>query len=223
MSSAIQRSERQAIRRIAREYERDGYAVIVEPSADKLPDWLGRFQIDLIASNDDENVVVEIKSQPHLKSPPAVDALARAVESHNGWRLDFVVIQSRGARLEHQRERLLDVAELQRRIKMAHKLRNDGLIDPAMLMLWSSVEGALRRSAVLAGVPIESFDSIALLKQLHFHGLLTSDQYSILRKTADIRNAAAHGLKSQAPDPGSLDALQDIAEDLARTSQQSSS
>lgn len=216
MSSAIRSSERQALRRVAREYQRDGYEVLIEPSTEMLPDWLGSFQIDLLASNKDEHVVVEIKSQPNLNAPPPVDALARAVESHAGWRLDFVVVNSRGAKLTHERERLLDEKELGRRIEMASKLQDEGLYEAAMLMLWSAIEGALRRSAVLAGILIESFDTIALLKQLHFQGLLTADQYRSLRGAADIRNATAHGLKSRAPSSDSLEALKDLANDLLR-------
>lgn len=216
MSSAVQLSEQKVLRRIAKEYERDGYAVLVEPSADDLPEWLAQFRIDLVASNDNENVIVEVKSQPYLKAPPAVDALARAVESHSGWRLDFVVTSSRGSKLAHQRERLLDVQELRRLIQMGEKLLADGLPDPAMLILWSAIEGALRRSAVLSGIPVGSLDSVALLKDLHFQGLLSSDQYRLLRDSADIRNAMAHGLKSPTPSSDRLEVLHDLASDLVR-------
>ena len=114
------------------------------------------------------------------------------MESHSGWRLDFVVTSSRRSKLAYQREQLLDVQELQRRILLAEKLSAEGLRDPAMLMLWSAIEGALRRSAVFAGIPFESFDSVALLKQLHFQGLLYDDLRVCFSSHAEQRHECIH-------------------------------
>lgn len=67
----------------AREYERRGYTVLIEPQDLALPEFLRGLRPDLIAHNAEEWVVVEVRSQASLVGD---DELARRVLAARGYR-----------------------------------------------------------------------------------------------------------------------------------------
>ena len=55
-------TERRKLLEVAREYRKQGYEVVIEPREEQLPSFLHSFQPDIIARNNEETVVIEIKS-----------------------------------------------------------------------------------------------------------------------------------------------------------------
>ncbi len=62
---------------VAREYRKKGYEVILEPGPSALPLFLAGFRPDLLARNENETVVIEIKSQETLSKSRAMVGQAR--------------------------------------------------------------------------------------------------------------------------------------------------
>ena len=54
--------ERRRLLALAREYRKLGYVVITEPTEEQLPDFLASLEPDMIAHNEQEDVVFAVKS-----------------------------------------------------------------------------------------------------------------------------------------------------------------
>ena len=57
---------------VAREYKKKGYEVVMEPGSSALPSFLAGFRPDLLARNENETVVIEIKPQETLSKSGAM-------------------------------------------------------------------------------------------------------------------------------------------------------
>ena len=79
----------------ARQYRKLGYEVIECPSDDQLPPFLRGFTPNLIATRDDDRVVLEVKRRDELKGSKQFVALATAVAQQIGWRLELIHLASR--------------------------------------------------------------------------------------------------------------------------------
>src|SRR6266496_2445884 len=82
--------ERTEIERIAREYQDQGYEVIVDPSAADLPDFVSEYRPDLIARSGKDCLVIEVNRPRNDARRQRIQAIAERVQSQPGWR--FVLI-----------------------------------------------------------------------------------------------------------------------------------
>ena len=82
---------RRRLLEVKREYEEQGYKVLLEPRGAELPEFLSQFSPDLIAYSDTENVVVAVKSRSTLVGSSDFLALTDVVNARPGWRLDLDV------------------------------------------------------------------------------------------------------------------------------------
>src|SRR5918999_1710393 len=102
MAGQSARSERDALERLAAEYARDGYEVIVEPTREQLPDFLKGFRPDVIVQGQGETIVIEAK-RPSIVAPTGqLKALAEEISKHPGWRLQVVIPSSRNKDKDRQ-------------------------------------------------------------------------------------------------------------------------
>ena len=76
---------------VKREYEEEGYRVVLEPRGADLPEFLSQFSPDLIAYSEMENVVVAVKTRSTLVGSADLLALTTAVNARPGWRIDLDV------------------------------------------------------------------------------------------------------------------------------------
>src|SRR5579859_7329581 len=86
MPATSQGPEADLMDQVANEYGRRGYDVILEPNPQDLPDVLRTLRPDLLASRDDDHVVVFVKTSRRalpLQPAPDVDVLR-----DEGWRVE---------------------------------------------------------------------------------------------------------------------------------------
>jgi uncharacterized protein YutE (UPF0331/DUF86 family) len=197
--------------RVAREYERNGYSVVITPDQASLPEPLSHFCPDAVARKGEEGVVIEVKTRRSLVGATYLPALAETVQRMPGWRLDLVVTNPREKRTVYSEEQLSE-ADIRGRIGEAKELSNDGSDVAAMLLAWSAVEGALRLLAHRHGIKIEYDAPDYVLRQLVVEGLLSHEQYRRLRSAAEIRNTLVHGFSVPHLEPGTVRHLAEVAE-----------
>lgn len=175
---------------LVREYERDGYSVVVEPDSSRMPAKLRSFEPDLLARRGDERVVVEIRG-PGLKRPSdEARALASAIEAHDNWRLDLVFYEPE----EERRARIAGPTTIKRSIGESRQLFKAGQKAAAMLLAWSALEAsAIRAIDRQAGEAVTLKSPHELLKNLVFYGLLPESELPGFSRIADKRNRTAHG------------------------------
>lgn len=208
--------EQQRLRELAREYRQQGYDVIVAPQASQLPAFLHEFCIDMLARNEHEQVVLEVRSQASMTNTPELDAIARVIQAHEGWRFELVVTNPRDREPAFLRgAQTLTRQDIAYRIREARQLSAQEHGEAAILLAWSATEALLRAIATDEAVPLVQHDPAQLIKSLFTFGLLDRAQYEVLQNTLTIRNTLAHGYKEARADAAALDQLLRVTDQLA--------
>lgn len=89
--------EHRRLLRLAREYDRAGYEVVLYPQSAALPEALQGCSIALLAKGQNETIVADVRSRANLTLNGAADLrrLVEKVESIPGWQFNLVVTNPR--------------------------------------------------------------------------------------------------------------------------------
>ncbi len=186
--------EKRRISEVARDYRKRGYDVIVEPRKNDLPDFLEKFRPDMIARNDSETVVIEVKTHDSLSKSKYIDELAKILEDKPSWRFELIVTNPKGKDwLQANEYKLIDESEIVQRLEEATILLKQQHREAALLLAWSAVEATMRRIAQQEKVSFEKQQSAYIVKKLFSLGLLDKSQYSVIQGCVELRNAVVHG------------------------------
>jgi hypothetical protein len=191
-----QRSQRK-ISEIAAQYERDGFAVVVEPHPSAVPFALGGYRPDLLASKGDEHHIVEVRESGTRLSVDRFQELAEEIGRHRGWRFFLVTCDDVSPDGVPASNPLLSWEDLRERSRIAPKLLELDANEAALISLWAVFEGMLRLQATRISLPIERFQTTGLLDHLYSHGELSMEQYDRAMDVLAIRNAVAHGFAAE--------------------------
>ena len=183
-------SEYLLTQKTAEEYRSKGYEVLREAPLDFLPD----FRADLLVRIGDEVKVIEVKSRPSLAADPKITELARIIESKPGWSFELVLVGEPEKVDSPEGARSLENENVAQRIEQAQKSFEAGLPDAAFLLAWSASEAAIREMLTVQGVSNTSITSPGyVLDQGVFHGVISRNEYDVLRRMRKYRNAIVHG------------------------------
>lgn len=210
--------ERRRVRALAREYRKKGYAVVVEPGAEDLPDFLKSCKPNLLATNDRERVVVEVKSRQSLSEPPSLTELAQALEGKPGWRFEFVMTNPiREMEEDEPSPPPLTPQKIRERLDQTRRLAEGSEHrEAALLFAWSVAEAALRLVADREGLSVGATNPVHAIKKLYSMGLMDRGDYELLSASAPIRNAIVHGFDVERFDAASVDQILAVADRLLR-------
>lgn len=199
---------RQQLQEIAAEYESRGYDVLVEPSPEKLPEFLTGFHPDLVARGPNESVVVEVKEGTKRAASERFRDLAQVIQRQPGWRFSLVVIDPRSDEVTPLTQQLLDPKEIADRLGRADELLKTGATDAAFLLLWIAVEALLRHIATREGLPLERVSSSSLMKEMFSLGILSRSELAVAQRAFSIRNALVHGFATSELDEAARELAQ---------------
>lgn len=204
--------ERQAVERVAREYQEKGYDVTIAPAVSELPDFLREFTPDIIARSSKECVVVEVKNWVSAADNDRLRAIARKVD-RPGWR--FVVVSPGGSdRSPGPALQDLDETQVVALLDESAELRQRILIHAAILIGWAGLEAAMRRVARANAIEARRSDPGALLRELVSNGIVDRERYRDLSEVLRVRSAVAHGFVL--PDTVDSQAVLDLVNKTAR-------
>lgn len=204
------------IAEVAREYERLGYSVVVNPESSDIPAFLSSFHPDIVATNDAEHVVIEVRSRDRLTDPQEnISELAETIDRHPGWRFELVVTNPRNTTQPILPDRVLSTQEIGMRIGMARELLEDGQPELAALVVSSATEAVLLRIASSHRIKTAHLQPSKLLKQLYVAGLLDENDYEALKRAIHERDLVAHGLQPDSPTEAWVPSLIEITSSLA--------
>lgn len=208
MSIYTTEREHQRLLEIAREYKERQYDVIIEPQAHQLPDFLALFKIDMLARNELENVIIEVRSQDSMTTHPELDAIARAVANKPGWRFELVVTNPKDkSNFQFKDAISLEDSDIVYRLKEARQLSDQEYGEAALLLAWSATEALLRSMAHKEDIPASYVSSGQLIKTLYSFGAIDEHQYQILQQVSHMRNMLVHGYKTEQPIATTLNML----------------
>jgi hypothetical protein len=185
-------TEYESLEALAGQYRRAGYDVVIRPERDQLPAVLRRFQPDMIARREDDNVVFEMKSRAELVTDNQLAQFAEYVAKLKGWRFEVQVIEQPKEHLQRPAAPL-SVEEALRRLSSATLLlkANDG--ESALVVAWSAFEAVLRQLSWQADIVISPWNGRRAAKELVMRGAITRSDYDLFMRGLEARNHVVHG------------------------------
>lgn len=185
----------QKVEATAKELQAEGYEVIVDPSLDNMPFTLGGYTPDLVAFGNNDGIILEVKLSSARFSVDRFQDLAEQISSHEGWRFLLVTLDDvTDSLFPNNDDELPSWAMLHSQLTAVEKLMVDGMLEPALLYLWGSLEGLLRKRAIAQYLPIDRLPPVKLLNHMYSSGEISIDEFDVIRAAMGKRNRVAHGL-----------------------------
>lgn len=204
------------IKQVAKDYEKNGYTVIIEPKSSDIPNFIKNYKPDLIATSSKDNVVVEIKSRADFPTIERLRDVAELINKRENWRFELIVTSSKQDNQSEDESTNIDLAisEIERNLKSVRTLAKQGLYSAAFIMCWANLESLSRQLILEEKKRLSNKMPLVLIKSLFSFGYLTRTDYEGLEKLFHIRNQIVHGYKSNELDKKAIDRLIKITEKL---------
>jgi hypothetical protein len=217
MNNVTQSLYEQKIQSTAQELIDSGYKVSIEPSSSDLPFDLGSYRPNLIATKDNEGLILEIKTTLARLSIDRFQSIAEQIATHHGWRFLLITLDDTSENILPSSERdLPSWEELRTRLSRLEMLIQDSFFEPSILFLSSIIEAVLRKRAIEQNIPIWRLPEKNLLNHLFSSGEISMSDFDIFKKCLELRNKVAHGLATSI-DPNLLNSANVSVENLVTT------
>lgn len=181
------------IDKVAEKYAAQGFEVNVEPRREELPFDLGTYRPDLIAVKPpDKGYIIEVKGSASQTPVERYSEVAKLVSQHPGW--GFLLVTGDGQEVDD--EDLLTWEQMILRQVQVEELLKIGASEGAFLLLWGTLEAALRRRAKETRIPVEGFPTSSLLNRLYSQGELSIEQFDKIKTLQAVRNRFVHGYQT---------------------------
>ncbi|HYF70218.1 MAG TPA: hypothetical protein VD884_18895 [Ohtaekwangia sp.] len=186
------------IRQVAKEYEAKGYKVLIEPRGKDIPSFIENYKPDLIATSNDDNVIVEVKTHADISKLNILRNIADEIDKQKHWRFELVVTGSKGDNPEISNTYTdLDFSEIKGGIKVAKGLVKKNQYAAAFIICWANLESLARQVLLHEKRKLQNKTPLVLIKTLFSLGHLTRADYDSLEKLFLIRNQVVHGYKAK--------------------------
>jgi len=191
MTNLFQENHDALVKKLAQQYEKDGYQVYVEPENSCLPFDLGSYRPDLLVMKSTEDgYIIEVKTKSNYVVIDRFRELADTVAQHKGWRFLLVT----GDDVFSHEIKLLSWEQISAKQRTGKKLLSLGEVEGAFWIFWSAFEAVLRKQAEHVAIPIETLPTNALIKHLYSQGEISMEQFDSGISLLEMRNRLAHGV-----------------------------
>jgi hypothetical protein len=187
------------VRQLRERYEREGYTVIEQPSPDEIPfetGYFARYRPAMLALREDESIVFEIRDARRMSVTKLIER-SDEIRKHPGWKFYLVstedVVPRDAPGDQGQPPRW---GWLEERTEAALRLGRQDRSGFALLALWATLEGVLRRIAVDNGIPVDLLPGSTLIAALYDQGLLPYDSYQPLQDAGAVHRRVTHGYRA---------------------------
>jgi uncharacterized protein YutE (UPF0331/DUF86 family) len=204
------------IRQVAKEYEKKGYKVVIEPRGTKIPSFIKNYQPDLIATNEKETVIIEVKTRADFATIDKLRDIADLINKKKNWRFELIVTSDKTS-ISNETERMthdLNSVEIQKNLKEVRSVLQIGLLAAAFILCWATLESLSRQMLLEDKKNLHNKNSLTLIKTLFSLGYLTRTDYEGLEKLFMTRNQIVHGYKAKDLDKKSVERLLNITQKL---------
>ncbi|HSU14640.1 hypothetical protein [Longimicrobium sp.] len=189
------------VQQLRERWEREGYEVVERPDPEDFPfdtGYFGRYRPAMLARRGAENHVFEVRDGRRL---PADRLIQRSdeIRKHPGWH--FYLISTEDV-VPHDAPGMQgdppSWASLARSVDAAMRLADEVSPSIALLGLWSTLEGLLRRIAVDNAIPVDLLPAASLIPILHDQGLVPREAYEPLKMALEVHRRVLHGYEATA-------------------------
>lgn len=190
-------SEDKKIKQVAEDYIKNGYKVIIEPFGTDIPIFIRNYRPDLIATNDKEKVIIEIKSRSDFKDIEQLRDIADIINKQDEWRFELIVINSKEVDLSESNSLNinLNIREVENGINDVKKLFDLGLYSAAFVLSWANLESIARHLLLEDRKDMTNKITLVLIKTLFSFGYLNRSDYESLGRLFIVRNQLIHGFR----------------------------
>lgn len=209
-------TEQNKIRQVAKDYERNGYKVIIEPRGADVPSFIKNYQPDIVATREDDNVVIEVKTRSDFSTIEKLRDIADTINKRENWRFELIVTTSK-QETQTETDKLtieLDLVEIEENIKSVKAILKQDLYSSAFVLLWATLESIARQLLLEDKKKLNNKAPLVLIKTLFSFGYLTRTDLESLEKLFIVRNQVVHGYKAKGLDKKTVDRLLSIVEKL---------
>lgn len=189
------REHESAARIIAKELEDNGYAVFLEPAPEQIPFSLGGYRPDLLATKDNDNLIIEIKSKKSAKILERYRKVADIIQAHPGWKFLVKTFADAPRIEETAAPSVSDIKTIAKHLEKAERAASSDAPELAIPYLWNIIISLLRNKAIDTAPKFSELPDRSLINQLYSLGELSVEQYEALRKWQELRNQAIHNLE----------------------------
>jgi Holliday junction resolvase len=206
------------IKQVARDYEKKGYNVKIEPKGNDLPSFIQNYQPDIIASNENETVVIEVKTRADMATIEKLKNVADLINDRKGWRFELVITTSR-QETESKRGPLLEglvITKIDETLNETKELIKLKYYNAAFILTWSYLESLSRQLLLDDKKNLSNRNPLTLVKTLFSFGYISRRELETLEQLFEIRNQVVHGYQASGLDKNSIDKLLDIVEKIAK-------
>jgi hypothetical protein len=184
--------EQKKIEALARQYRRRGYTVYAEIKGYESPRLFGGFVPDLIASSNDETIIVEvITAKADRERTPAIEKFARIADQTPNTRFDLVVVNPPFAK---QASAITVLRESRTRLVRDLELIGEQFPQVFPVLLASAIEQLLLDTALRKRIEVGQFLTLPVLATTLAEKNVISPavkEYALSAWTR--RNLAVHG------------------------------
>ena len=209
-------SENIKIKQVAKDYEKNGYTVLVEPRGKDIPAFIKGYQPDIIAKSETDNVVIEVKTRADLSTIETLKDIADIINRKENWRFELIVTttkqetKSDTARLNID----LDFSEIKENLRQANKIAEHNSLSAAFVLGWAALESISRQLLLEDNKNLSNKTPLTLIKTLFSFGYLNRTDFESLERLFQTRNLIVHGYKATNLDKHTVDRLFSIADKL---------
>ena len=192
MNAEPKMNELEVLNKVRERYERQGYKFILEPSSDKMPEFLEGVRLDAIAVKGDKGIVFEVKnSLKAAENSALVKFLASEIPKHAGWNFELLLVES------DVQDDLPSKNEIGLALGEVKILVREGNEKVAIIYAWGLLEAAVRKIGLFEATDkIKRYLPNTIVEQLVADGFVDDSTAELLRTAAKIRTALAHGMIS---------------------------
>lgn len=177
---------------------KEGYDVKQMPSANQLPPQLKNLTPDLLATSENENVIIEFLYGKNEEKLAKIESLFSSISNLEHWELRIVNIPKKQS---SAKRKSLTADSIARRITVAQKLMYEEKDMVGYLILWTAVEALLQRNLDSCHSPFEPSSKTksgrpylnTLMKEAYSIGLINKKDMDELQRLSRLRTSLVHG------------------------------
>jgi len=189
------------LEQVAGRYRAQGYQVVVRPGPDALPSFAKDFNVEILATRADGNLLASMKgSQSDMQADPNLLRYAEVVEKQPRWRYDLFVLGPDAPPEPETRDvEEQSVDEIRTSLADAERMVDSGFRVQAVIAAWAALESAMRHRLRGEGSEVGWGTSPrTMLNELVSSGVLSINALRELEGLLQMRNVIVHGLDEAA-------------------------
>jgi len=198
---------------IAQAYKRLGYNVSISPKSEELPDFLRKFDPDLIAKKPGENIIVELKKRTHARGITYWLDIDNEIRNHPEWKLQLVDQGSMDSDLAPNAESS-DRNSIVSKFVEAKKLAEFNYYESAVVLAFGATEAAMRSIVTTKKLTWDRLGVLTLISAVLQAGYLDVDQAKFLNDMMVQRGRIVHGQYKSMVDKTQLERLIEVGQEL---------